>query len=165
MYKINKYDRNKAVAYALKYAKEKNPSFFDYTSQGGNCTNYISQCVYAGAPQMQISANGWFYFSPSNTSISWANVEPFYDFITNNAGLGVFAKESPLEMCAIGDVIQLKFATKNVFSHALLISNITSLTPNGIFVCANTRDVKNVPLSFYRFEKLRLIHILGYRTN
>ncbi len=164
MYKINKYDRIIATNYALKYAKEKNPSFFDYTLQGGNCTNYISQCVYAGAPQMNVSPNGWYYFSPSNTSISWANVEPFYNFITNNSDIGVFGKESPLEMCEIGDVIQLKFETKNVFSHALFITKIVNKTPGGIFVCANTRDVKDVPLNFYRYEKLRLIHILGYRT-
>ena len=164
MYKINKYNRNLAVDYALKFALEKNPAFFDYTTQGGNCTNYISQCIYSGAPKMQVSPNGWYYFSPSNTSVSWANVEPLFNFLTSNQGEGPFAKKSQLEMAEAGDVIQLKFAGKNVFSHALIITKITSPTPSGIYVCANTRDVKNVPLSFYRFEEFRLIHILGFRT-
>ena len=165
MLKINKYNRIKSVEYALNFALVKNPEFFDYTNQGGNCTNYISQCVYAGAPKMQVSLNGWYYFSPSNTSISWANVEPFFNFITTNVGTGPYATVSPLEMCEIGDIIQLKFYNKPVFSHALLVTKIKSYSPNGIYVCANTRDVKDVLLSFYKYEKLRLIHILGYRTN
>lgn len=164
MYKINKYNRNAAVDYALKYALTKNPAFFDYTTQGGNCTNYISQCIYAGANKMQVSPNGWYYFSPSNTSESWANVEPLFNFLTTNQGEGPFAKKSPLDIAEVGDVIQLKFSGKNVFSHALIITKITSHTPSGIYVCANTRDVKDVPLSFYRFEEFRLLHILGYRT-
>ena len=164
MYKINKYARKDAVEYALEYALQKNPTYFDYTNQGGNCTNYISQCLYAGTKTMQISPNGWYYFSPSNTSISWANVEPFYNFLISNNGEGPYASKSPLEMAQIGDIIQLRFLGKTAFSHALIISKISSLNPNGIYVCANTRDVKDVPLSFYRFDEFRLLHILGYRT-
>lgn len=164
MYKINKYNRKKSVEYALKFSLVKNPEFFDYTYQGGNCTNYISQCVYAGAPKMNISQNGWYYFSPSNTSISWANVEPFYNFITTNKEVGPFASNSPLEMCEVGDIIQLKFTNKSVFSHALIVTKITNFTLGGIYVCANTRDKKDVPLNYYQFKEYRLIHILGYRT-
>ena len=112
MYKINKYSRNTAVDYAHSYALQKNPKFFDYTHQGGNCTNYISQCLYAGAPKMQVHPNGWYYFSPANTSISWANVEPFYNFLITNDGEGPFATNIPLEIAEIGDIIQLKFSNK-----------------------------------------------------
>ena len=108
--------------------------------------------------------NGWYYFTPWETSVSWANVEPFYNFFISNKGEGPFASESALQMCEIGDLIQLKFYNKSVFSHNLIITEIKNKTPDGIYVCANTRDVKNVPLSFYRFEKFRLLHILGYRT-
>ena len=69
-----------------------------------------------------------------------------------------------MELCEVGDIIQLKFSHKPVFSHALIITKILNKTPNGIYVCANTRDIKEVPLSSYRFERYRLIHILGYRT-
>ncbi|MBE7074644.1 MAG: amidase [Clostridiales bacterium] len=164
MLKVNKYNRNLAVDYAIKYALVRNNKYFDYTNIGGNCTNYISQCLFAGAPQMNFSSNGWFYISPANTSISWANVEPFYNFITTNTGIGIFAKESPLSMCEAGDVIQLKFKNKNIFSHALLVTKINAPNPKDIIVCANTRDIKNVPLSYYTYEKMRLIHILGFRT-
>lgn len=164
MLKINVYSRNNALKYAMEYAMHKNPEFFDYTNMGGNCTNYISQCVYAGAPKMNFSANGWYYLSPSNTSISWANVEPFYNFITTNQGVGPYAKQSNLQMCEIGDIIQLKFSGMSTFSHSLFVSNIESLTLDGIYVCANTTDVINRNLSTYNFTEYRLMHILGYRT-
>lgn len=164
MLKINKYNRNAVVFYAQKYALSRNTQYFDYTNQGGNCTNYISQCIYAGAPQMNTSNNGWYYFSPSRTSASWANVEPFFNFATSNQGEGFFASLGSLETCEVGDIIQLKFKNKAVFSHALVITKINARTRNGILVCANTNDNLNKPLSYYTYEKMRVIHILGYRT-
>lgn len=164
MLKIGKYNRNMSINYAQEYALTRNSNYFDYSQIGGNCTNFVSQCVYAGAPIMNYSENGWFYISPSKTSLSWANVEPLFSFITNNKGVGVFGKESPIAMCEPGDIIQLKFKNKEQFSHCLLVTEVITHTPKGIFICANSRDVKNVPVSFYSYEKIRLIHILGYRS-
>lgn len=164
MLKINKYNRQLVSIYAQKYALKKNQDYHDYTNQGGNCTNYTSQCVFAGAPQMNTSANGWYYFSPARTSVSWANVEPFYNFAISNQGEGFFAELGTINTCEIGDVIQLKFKNKPIYSHSLVITQIKQRTPNGIIVCANTNDTLNKPLSYYMFEKMRILHILGYRT-
>ena len=163
MLTIHKYARDKVVNYAQKYSTQRNPDFFDYSNNGGNCTNFASQCLLAGAPIMNFNKNGWFYVSPSNTSYSWANVEPLYNFIINNKDVGIFGKESHLEMCEIGDIIQLKFKNKQMYSHCLVVTKIVSANPKNIFICANSRDVKNVPLSYYSYEKMRLIHILGFR--
>lgn len=163
MLTLKKYDRTKASLYAQKYALTKNAEYFDYTNIGGNCTNYCSQCLFAGANKMNFSLNGWYYMSPSNTSVSWANVEPFYNFLTTNKKEGPFASESSFEMCEVGDFIQLKFKQKQVYSHCLIITKINSKTPNGIIVCANSRDILNKPLSFFNYEKMRILHILGYR--
>ncbi len=161
---IKKYNRKQAKDYALKYALKRNIKYFNYDNIGGNCTNFVSQCLFAGAPVMNYSKNGWYYISPSNTSVSWANVEPLHNFITTNSSVGIFGKVSPMQMCEIGDIIQLKFRGKSNFSHSLVITNVTGLADKNIFVCANTRDAKNVPLSNYSYEKIRLIHILGYRS-
>ena len=42
------YDRNKAYAYAKKYAFNYNPNYADYNSLGGDCANFVSQCLIAG---------------------------------------------------------------------------------------------------------------------
>lgn len=166
MLKILKYDRIKAVNYALNYALKRNNIYYDYTNEGGNCTNYVSQCLFAGTNVMNFnSLGGWFYLSPSKTSVSWANVEPLYNFLIGNKNEGVFGIDAPLDLCEIGDVIQLRFKNKNVFSHCLFVTKVISTNTKQIFVCANTRDVKEVPLNFYSYEKYRLIHILGYRKN
>ena len=42
------YDRRAAVAYAHQWAYGRNPDFYDYEEIGGDCTNFASQCLYAG---------------------------------------------------------------------------------------------------------------------
>lgn len=62
---IKEYDRTAAVAYARRWAFSRNPLYYDFTGQGGNCTNFVSQCVYAGCGQMNFTPIfGWYYISP-----------------------------------------------------------------------------------------------------
>ena len=42
------YDRARAVEYARRWALSRNPLFTDYTGIGGDCTNFVSQAIYAG---------------------------------------------------------------------------------------------------------------------
>ena len=46
------YDRAKAVAYAERWALSRNPRYYDFEDIGGDCTNFASQCIYAGAGVM-----------------------------------------------------------------------------------------------------------------
>lgn len=43
------YKRNLAVAYAKKWALSRNPKYYNFDPVGGDCTNFISQCLYAGS--------------------------------------------------------------------------------------------------------------------
>ena len=43
-----RYNRRAAVAYAHRWAFRRNPVFYDYEGLGGDCTNFASQCLYAG---------------------------------------------------------------------------------------------------------------------
>lgn len=42
------YDRNKSVEYARKWALGRNPLYYNYDNIGGDCTNFISQCLFEG---------------------------------------------------------------------------------------------------------------------
>ena len=42
------YDRRAAVFYAHEWAFERNPKLYDYEKIGGECSNFDSQCLYAG---------------------------------------------------------------------------------------------------------------------
>ena len=56
------YDRVRAVTYAERWALGRNPLFVDYTGRGGNCTNFVSQCIYAGSCVMNYTpVFGWYH--------------------------------------------------------------------------------------------------------
>ena len=44
------YDRSAAVTYAHRWAFGRNPRYYNFDELGGDCTNFASQCLYAGAP-------------------------------------------------------------------------------------------------------------------
>ena len=57
---LEAYDRNAAVRYARRWAYGRNPAFYDYEHIGGDCTNFASQCVYAGSGVMNFTKDlGW----------------------------------------------------------------------------------------------------------
>ena len=45
---IISYDPNKAVEYAKNWAYKRNPKYHDYSNEGGDCANFVSQCLIAG---------------------------------------------------------------------------------------------------------------------
>ena len=56
------YDRQSAVMYALRWALSRNPEYYSYSGIGGDCTNFVSQCVYAGSGVMNYTPDfGWYY--------------------------------------------------------------------------------------------------------
>ena len=154
------YLRERAVAYARKYALERNPLFYTFEGIGGNCTNFVSQCVLAGSCTMNYTPiYGWYYLSLNRRSASWSGVEYFYNFMTTNSGVGPFGAVVDISLAQIGDAIQLK-NPEGIFYHTLLISKIE----NGeIFICANSNDALDRPLSSYEYADLRVIHIEGVR--
>jgi hypothetical protein len=79
--------------------------------------------------------------------------------MTENEDVGPFGKEVTLEEGEIGDVIQLQ-NDEGIFYHTLIISEIKD---DEIYVCANSNDSLDRPLSSYDYANLRVIHILGVR--
>jgi len=81
------YNREKAVEYAKRWALDRNPEYYDYSQIGGNCTNYVSQCVYAGSEVMNYTKDiGWYYIDANDKSPSWTGVKFFNNFMTQNKG-------------------------------------------------------------------------------
>lgn len=153
------YNRENAVKYARKYALIRNPLFFTFEDIGGNCTNFVSQCVLAGSCVMNFTPTfGWYYLSVNRRSASWTGVDFFYDFLVNNTDVGPFGSEISLKDAEIGDIIQLSNGTN--FYHTLIISEITE---NEVLVCANSVDSLDRPLSSYDYASYRAIKINGVR--
>ena len=46
------YSAKKAVAYANKYCDKRNKEYHDYSNEGGDCANFVSQCLIAGGQKL-----------------------------------------------------------------------------------------------------------------
>ena len=151
------YERLSAVQYARKYALSPNPSFYHFGGIGGDCTNFISQCLLAGGGAMQYDKhNSWYYTSSYDRSPSWTSVDALQEFLLNTASRGPKAEISSLERLEIGDLIQLR-QNPTRFNHTLIVSKIT---PNDIYVCAHSNDALDRKLSSYNYFQLLPLHIV-----
>ncbi len=154
------YLRENAVAYARRWAFARNPLFADFQGIGGNCTNFVSQCLYAGGCQMNFTpVLGWYYLSLDDRTPSWSGVEYFYNFLTGNTGVGPFGKEVPPDEAEIADVIQLGREGEG-FYHSVLITGFEGEDP---LVAAQTDDALGRPLSTYTYDYARFLKVEGIR--
>lgn len=165
------YDREKSVNYAKKWANSYNPNYYNFNFIGGDCTNFVSQCLYEGGNVMNYTKDiGWYYISLNNRSASWSSVEYFYKFLIENGKnilnndlnnsnmVGPYAIEASLEQCQIGDFIQLGHLNGD-FYHNLIISGYKDNIP---LVCAHSFAALDRPLNTYFYAKIRCIKILGF---
>lgn len=160
VFDILPYDREAAVAYARKWAYGRNPAFYDYSEIGGDCTNYASQCIYAGAKLMNFTpVYGWFYRSANDRTASWTGVEYLYNFLVSNDGAGPFAREVPLAELQRGDVVQLGRRTGDFYHTPVVVG----FSEGEILVAAHSYDVYGKRLSSYNAAVIRGLHIEGVR--
>ncbi|MGN1372919.1 MAG: amidase domain-containing protein [Candidatus Coproplasma sp.] len=154
------YNREAAVRYARKWAFSRNPKYYDFSKIGGDCTNFASQCIFAGAKIMNYTKVwGWYYIDVNNRSPSWTGVEYLYNFLVNNKGDGPFAQEAPLDKIEIGDVVQLGTGTGDFYHSPVVVGK-----RNGqLYVAAHSYDTFGRPLYSYDYAAVRGIHILGVR--
>lgn len=155
------YRREDAVQYARTWALRRNPKYYDYENLGGDCTNFVSQCLYAGSGVMNYTPTfGWYYIDANQKSPSWTGVVYLYNFLTQNISRGVYGRPISQEDAMPGDVIQL--GNRNRWYHSLLL---LSREGEELYVAAHDNDALYRPLSSYRYDRARLIHILGYYTD
>lgn len=160
MLAVKPYIRENAVAYARKYAFSQNPLFPNFAGIGGNCTNFVSQAIYAGGCVMNYTPTfGWYYISLDERSPSWSGVDYFYNFIIENAGVGPFGRVATSDELEIGDVIQLA-RNEEGYYHTLLV---VGFDVEDILVAAQTDNAYARPLSTYNYDYARYIKVLGIR--
>lgn len=153
------FDRAAAVAYARRWAMDRNRAYYNFDSVGGDCTNFASQSIYAGANTMNFTpVTGWYYRSSSNRSASWTGVEYLYNFLVNNRSVGPFGRIVSESEVQPGDIVQLG-ERGGGFYHSPVI---TAVTPT-ILVAAHTFDALDRPLATYIYDVVRFIHIDGVR--
>ena len=93
MIAYKEYNRLRAVQYAKRWALERNPLFIDFAGRGGDCTNFVSQCILAGCCTMNFTPDfGWYYIDSNDRAPAWSSVEFLYDFLMIKALRAVRSK-------------------------------------------------------------------------
>ncbi len=153
------------MRYARRWAFGRNPAYYNFDNLGGDCTNFASQCLFAGVGVMNFTPDlGWFYRSLDLRAAAWTGVEYFYDFLVGNVegigdGSGPFGKEISAAELKVGDFVQFGRSTGD-FYHTPVVVGFARGVP---LVAAHSNDAYNRPLNTYRFERLRCIRVLGAR--
>jgi hypothetical protein len=157
------YDRDAAEAYAHEWAFKRNQKYYDFSEIGGDCTNFVSQSLYAGTGIMNDEPNGWHYHGLNSRAPAWTSVKYLYEFLIGNKGPGPFGHAGTIEELSEGDIIQLKL-TEEDFSHSLLVINVgRPLGSDSVLVAAHSQDSDYRPLNTYAITDKRFIIIDGYR--
>jgi hypothetical protein len=179
--KSNKiYNRIKAISYANKYAgtawgagnnNTYNPKYKDYSTLGGDCTNFVSQVLgdlrEAGGLPMKPDWN----FTKKGVTKSWVNTDSFRKFLTssgygNVVGYGFFKEiVKPTEEHPHGMIHELQpgdligYEDKGDIVHFSII--IGSDSQGYLLVNSHTADRYHVPwdLGWDENTKFWLFHI------
>ena len=151
------YNREAAISYAERWALRRNPNYYNFDGIGGDCTNFASQCLYAGSGVMNYTKDvGWYYNSPFDRAAAWSGAQYFYNFIVRNKSVGPTAVVEKIENLQIGDFIQLHDGIE--FYHTLIITGFSGNEP---LISAHTADAYMRPLGTYTFAKPHGLHITG----
>ncbi len=154
------YNRERAAEYAKIWALKRNPAYLNFQGLGGDCTNFASQCLFAGSKVMNYTpVLGWYYNSSSDRSAAWSGVQYLFNFLTSNKGTGPYAVETDINGLETGDIIQLGDASFRFYHTPVVVET----NPQDILIAAHTFDAYMRPLSSYVYKNIRYLHIAGVR--
>lgn len=160
---LQDYDRKSAVRYAHRWAYGRNPVFYDYEELGGDCTNFASQCIFAGCGIMNFTPTfGWYYIDADQKAPAWTGVEYLWNFLTRRE-ISIGPVGDPCELWELrpGDIVQLQLKESG-FQHCPVVVFVGNpVTPETILVAAHSYDADFRPLSTYPYQALRCLHITG----
>ncbi|MCZ8514149.1 amidase domain-containing protein [Paenibacillus filicis] len=162
------YNRERAAEYADRWWEQSNPAYIHFEV---NCSNYVSQCLFAGGAPMNYTGkrnSGWWYRGrvggQEHWSFSWAVADSlqFY-LLTSRSGLRAVEVGSAGQL-ELGDVISYDWEGDGRFQHSTVV---TAIDPNGMpLVNAHTVSSKHRYWSYTdspawtERTRYRFLHIL-----
>lgn len=176
------------IQYATAYSLSYNSKFGNFSSAGGDCANFASQCIWYGLggvnttssisgmnwPMVNISSGNsrnWYQNGPSmgyDESHAWIHCEKLKSYIVAGGyhieGL-TGTSTAGVSYAKVGDIIQVDWENNGTFDHSFVVVGVTgtngSRTLANITVCAHTNDLYNVLLSTFNSSsfRFRTLHI------
>lgn len=159
------YDRNAAAQYALNHWNNPSSNYPNYAAHGGDCTNFVSQCLEAGGwtqTSMSIpraSEKAWYHKRGSSMpstnyrSVSWTSAVGLSNFLGYTDR--VIPASYTLSSYEKGDIVQILSST---VSHSMIITRVGT---NKVYVTyrsvtnGENSDVAISTKNGYTFWKLK----------
>lgn len=120
-YRAQSYDRLSARNYARKHALNYNTAYRSFAGQGGDCANFVSQCIYNGG----VARDN--YWKPYNAE--WVGARALVSHMNGN---GLFWRSSVKTRAFAGSIISW-----TSYSHVGLVDQNDTIT---MTYCAHTND-------------------------
>ncbi|MGI6344312.1 MAG: amidase domain-containing protein [Bacillota bacterium] len=135
-----RYNRRRAVSYALSRYNNPNPKFanMDQMGSGGDCTNFTSQCLLVGGFQMDFRETGqateWWYrhvdgepFDQNHDdwwSCTWSLPETQFQYLAANQGQvgDLLQNPSLARRLERGDLIYYDWDGEGRFGHSAIVT-------------------------------------------
>jgi len=174
------YIRNAAVGYANQWYNGRNWRYNDFTSSGGDCANFVSQCLIAGGLSLYKGTNGLgygIYPDIDRPSINSNGTIPYCDYLHlhlrdyQNTQITYVTNTNASIPASIdrGDVVIFGNKTGDRYQHAMIVvwRNATDVglaghtsdvwnrsfwTTLSSFSCATFYHIVEQPASYYHFR-------------
>lgn len=148
--KAGPYNYHAMANYAILYWDNYNPNYRTFNDVGGDCTNFISQAMYAGG-WVQTNQpicwyqddNCWWYTSAAQTW-SWTSVSHWYTFAVVKRQR-TYILSSPWSMW-LADVLQVDFTNNGSKDHTMIVTYVATSTWTP-YLTYHTYDTLNRSLS------------------
>ncbi len=174
------YVRNAAVGYANQWYNARNWRYNDFTSSGGDCANFVSQCLIAGGLSLYKGTNGLGYgvYPDVDRPSTYSNgTIPYCDYLHlhlknyQNTQVTYIIDTNATIPASIerGDVLIFGNKSGDKYQHAMIVvwRNATDLglaghtsdvwnrsfwTTLASFSCATFYKINEQPASYYHFR-------------
>ncbi|MGV8979639.1 amidase domain-containing protein [Clostridium sp.] len=167
---LNKYNRLEAVDYAAKYAVNPNKKYKYFSvinEDGGDCTNFVSQCLKAGGAPMDYNIiRPWWYDTKQNKgSVCWTVAHSLYWYLKVNQrinrnvikGLEV----DDIKNLEIGDLIFYENNHNTIFHAAIITSFIDASGNSEPRISQHTYNQLNETYKkSYDYKKMHFLKII-----
>lgn len=164
----NRYNRVAVVNYAIKYALVPNSEYKYYHSNndgGGDCTNFVSQCLKAGGAPMDYnySRPWWYDMKQDKASICWAVAHSLYWYLKTNKRINIIKGHEVQDTreLEIGDLIFYE-NHNNVIYHAAIVTSFAEVYGNREpRISQHTFNLLNGPYKkSYDYKKAHFLKII-----
>jgi hypothetical protein len=164
----NIYNRISAANYAIKHALEPNKEYKYFQSigeGGGDCTNFVSQCLKAGgAPMNYNNLRPWWYDKKmEKASICWAVAHSLYWYlkINKNANRIKGREVEDVRELEIGDLIFYEDHQNIIFHSTIITSFIVTFGNKEPLISQHTFNQLNATYKKnYDYKKAHFIKII-----